>query len=296
MDNKSLHYFVTIVEAGTISAAARQLNMSQPPLSLSMKKLEEELGVTLLIRGPHKISCTEAGLVLYHRAKDILALCDFCRREVADIDAHMQGTIHLGVISSSEEVLLSDKMDQFIKSYPNINFELSEANTYEQIDNLEKRIIDAAIVRTPFHAAELAVRKLQEEPLVFVGNEKYFTKQGKIRLKDIEGIPLILYRRYYDLFMRECHNAKIDPQILCINEDARTTLAWATHGYGLGLLPRSVAKKAGGKIIYRGIDHEHMQTQVMLIWKEDQYLNHITKAFIECFTKVEDRREINAKN
>lgn len=150
MENKTLHYFVSVVEAGTISAAAKKLNMCQPPLSLSMKQLEEELGVQLLIRGSRKISCTEAGLTLYRRAKDILALYDTCKKELQDLDHKMRGTIHLGVISSSEATLLGNEMDRFITNYPNVNFELSEANTYEQIDNLEKRIIDVAIVRTPF--------------------------------------------------------------------------------------------------------------------------------------------------
>lgn len=288
MENKTLYYFITVVEEGTISAAAKKLNMCQPPLSLSMKLLEEELGVKLLVRGSRKITCTEAGLTLYHRAKDILSLCDSCRKEVQAMDHKMRGTIHLGIISSSEETLLSTKMDMFIKQYPNIKFELSEANTYEQIDNLEKRIIDVAIVRTPFNDHDLKVYKLHEEPLVFVGYKKYFdhVKQSKIKLNELKDIPVILYRRYQELFINECNIQLIKPNILCINDDARTTLAWTKRGYGIGLVPMSVAKNISDEMEYHVIDHEKMNTEVALIWKENQYISHISKTFIECFTNT----------
>ncbi|NBK96593.1 MAG: LysR family transcriptional regulator [Erysipelotrichia bacterium] len=287
METKTLQYFVSVVEEGTISAAAKKLNMCQPPLSLSMKLLEEELGVKLLIRGSRKITCTEAGLILYRRAKDILALCDFCRKEVIDVDQKMRGTIHLGIISSSEETLLCEVMDQFIAKYPNITFALSEANTYEQIDNLEKRMIDVAIVRTPFNDTGLQVHKLHDEPLVFVGHKQFFTniKGEKIRLDQIGNTAIILYRRYYDLFMNECSKLHIKPNILCINEDARTTLAWTLRKYGIGLVPLSIAKKVNEQYEYKLIEHERMHTEVALIWKENQYLNHITKTFIDSFIK-----------
>ena len=65
MDLKQLLYFKTVVEEGTISAAAKKLNLSQPPLSQQIKQLESELGVTLMERGARKITLNEAGRVLY---------------------------------------------------------------------------------------------------------------------------------------------------------------------------------------------------------------------------------------
>ena len=176
-------------------------------------------------------------------------------------------------------------MDTFIRNNPNVDFELCEANTYEQINNLEKKIIDVAIVRTPFNEMGLKVHKLHDEPLVFVGHKKYFKhlKSDTITLEEIKDIPLIMYRRYYDLFIEECAKLKLQPHIFCLNEDARTTLSWALKSYGIGLLPLSVAKKVSGEFEYHKLDHKRLKTKVALIWKEDQYLNHITKAFIESF-------------
>ena len=72
MDLKQLEYFVTVINEGTISSAARKLNLSQPPLSAQMKSLEQEIGSQLFFRGSRQIELTEAGRILYERSKDIL--------------------------------------------------------------------------------------------------------------------------------------------------------------------------------------------------------------------------------
>ena len=76
MDYKSLKYYVTVVESGTISAAAKKLYMSQPPLSNQMYKLEEELGCRLFERTTKRIVLTGAGKLLYDRAKLVIQNID----------------------------------------------------------------------------------------------------------------------------------------------------------------------------------------------------------------------------
>ena len=74
MELKQIYYFKTVADEGTISAAARKLNMSQPPLSSQMHLLEQELGSILFERGSRKIQLTEAGLLFYEMAKTMLEL------------------------------------------------------------------------------------------------------------------------------------------------------------------------------------------------------------------------------
>ena len=82
MNIKQLQYFVTIVENGTITAAAKKLGISQPPLSAQMKLLEEELGVTLMERGARQVRLTDAGRILYRRAVSIVELTDTTLKEL----------------------------------------------------------------------------------------------------------------------------------------------------------------------------------------------------------------------
>lgn len=77
MEIRQLEYFRAIVDAGTISGAARVLHMTQPPLSYQMKMLEEELQVSLFLRGTKKITLTDAGKTLYEQAGNLLMLASY---------------------------------------------------------------------------------------------------------------------------------------------------------------------------------------------------------------------------
>lgn len=87
MDIRQLKYFLAIAEEEQITAAAKRLNMAQPPLSQQMKLLEDELDTQLFKRGPRQIRLTDAGKLLANRARQILELSDSTLREIADCAA-----------------------------------------------------------------------------------------------------------------------------------------------------------------------------------------------------------------
>lgn len=101
MDIRQLLYFTTIAEEGSISAAAKKLHLSQPPLSYQMKLLEEELHLPLIERSARGIALTEAGRVLYKRAQGILELSELTRKEMLAMASGFTGTLHIGTVSSS---------------------------------------------------------------------------------------------------------------------------------------------------------------------------------------------------
>ena len=106
MDFRQLSYFVAAVEEGSISAAARKLFLSQPPVTAQIKALEEELGCTLLVRGARAVRMTEEGRLLYDRAKAMLALRESAAEEIAGRVRSGGGTLRLGVVSSVAGTLL----------------------------------------------------------------------------------------------------------------------------------------------------------------------------------------------
>ena len=118
MDVKQLEYFRAIVDAGTISGAARVLHMTQPPLSYQVKMLEEELQVQLFLRGTKKITLTEAGKTLYDRAGSLLTMADITKREV--IKASQAATIHIGFTPSTVS-MMSDYLIRFSTSHSDIH-------------------------------------------------------------------------------------------------------------------------------------------------------------------------------
>ena len=156
MNLKQLEYFVAIAEEQQITAAARRLHISQPPLSYELATLERELGCTLVKRGPRRATLTSAGALLYERALSVLALVRATEREVSAFGKGLAGTLSIGMISSCGGMVPTDEMQAFRDDYPDVSFEVHEGNTFQVLEMLERGIIDVGVVRTPFKADGLA--------------------------------------------------------------------------------------------------------------------------------------------
>lgn len=245
MNFKQLYYFTVIVETGSISAAAVKLDLSQPPLSRQLLQLEESLGTPLLKRGAHGIELTGAGQLLYYRAKDILSMLDTTAMEVRSYSDGLAGTLKIGCISSSG-ILMTQLMSAFIDKYPLITVDLYEGNTYETIEKLKNGFIECAIIRTPFNTEGLSCIYGPEEPLMAVGQPRFFDRPDAVgvKLPQLLGRPLIYYRRFENMIAHAFQNAGLKPQILCKNDDARTSLQWAAEGLGVALVPENISRLA----------------------------------------------------
>lgn len=286
MDIKQLTYFITIAEEGTITQAANKLHMAQPPLSTQLKLLEDELGVKLIERGARKVKLTDAGKILYKRAKHILEITTSTEKEIEEFRKGIQGTLRLGTISSSGAVLLSKRIIDFNNKYPNIKFEIHEGNTYELIEKLNSGIIEVGIVRTPFNSKNFHCLFLEAEPMAAVMSENYNFEiiRDEIFLEDLKDIPLIIYRRFEKILLGEFQNLSIEPNVFCINDDARTTILWARAGLGIGIVPKSAINFGlMDNIKYKEINNDTLRTQISAIWIKERYLSMAAKKFLEFF-------------
>lgn len=284
MDIKQLEYFAAIAQEGSISAAARKLHISQPPLSQQLRLLEEELGLLLVERGPRRVTLTEGGRLLYERAQAILELADNTARELRDLGSGLSGTLRLGVISSSGAILMRRSMAAFSHAHPRVRFDIREGNTYELVERVLSGMIEVAVVRTPFSTDGLACRPVLEEPMTAVAQPGTWQEDGPMTLAQLAAYPLILYRRFEHIILPAFLREGIDCTILCKNDDARTTLLWAQAGLGVGLAPRSATEIfSPGSLQVRVVDYEGLRTQVTVITKAGGYLSQIARRFVDFF-------------
>ncbi len=290
MNIKQLQYFLAIVESGTITAAAKKLGISQPPLSAQMKLLEEELGVTLIERGARRVRITEAGRILCRRAASIVELTDLTLKELTDFRTGISGVLRLGTVSSCSIGLLKSKIAVFRDRFPDVRFEICEGNTLNLADQIRNGAIDLAVVRAPFRSEEFSCVFLEEEPMVAVGVEGYFVKlaQDLITLADLDGLPLICYRRWEPLIRATFEEEGVIPNIYCLNDDARTSLMWASAGLGVAIVPRSICSVfSQNGIAYKELREKGMYTRVAAIRKKNGYCSPLMQAFLRIFAQPE---------
>lgn len=281
MDIKQLIYFTAIVDEGNISSAAKKLHISQPPLSSQIHNLEQELGCVLFERGARKIQLTEAGEILYRRAQAIIGMADTVKRELTDYSSGMKGVLRLGMVSSVGSTALETWIKPFSAKFPGVRYELSEANTYVIADMLRSDIIDMAFVRSPFNYDDMDMIPLKKEKMYAVGDKKFFGGgSAKILMKEVGTKPLIIYKRWEKIFMGIFKEDGLQPDIICLNDDARTTAAWAEAGMGIGIMPKSaLGLLKNGETAALEIDDERMSSEIYLIAHKNSYRSPIALGF-----------------
>lgn len=282
MDIRQLRYFVAVVEEETVTAAAKQLHMTQPPLTAQLHQLEEELGCKLFFHKGRRLYLTEAGEQLYVRASEILGMCDTLWQEMADFQQGITGTLRIGVISSVQGPLFTGWMKEFQTRYPDVNMAIHSSNTYELLDRLQNRQIDLAIVRTPFSRDGLDILHIRREAILAVGHRAFFSDiDGEhITVSQLAAKPLILYRRWQKSVEASFEAAGHTPKFYCINDDARMTLLLAMQGMGVGLLhPSALPEALPPALESRRLAEESLSSEIVLACRNKHRLPQPARLF-----------------
>ena len=279
MNLKQLEYFVAIAEERQITAAARRLNISQPPLSYELRQLESELGVTLVVRGPRQARLTEAGQLLYQRATKILAMTAAARREVESVGSGMTGTLSLGVCPDCAGLVPAARLRELRDRFPEVSAEVSEGSTSEVLELLEGGIVDVGVVRTPFKSGGLRCRFAAAEPFVAVmPADLEVGSDLSCTLEDLAAVPLALSRRQEPAVSSAFAERGLSPQVACVMDDVRTCVLWAREGMAVALAPRSLIRVTDtGDQFIKVVDCRGLDSRPAVVWRADRLLSPLAE-------------------
>lgn len=283
---KDMRAFFAIVEEGNISHAAQRLDVAQPALSRQMKRLEEKLNVTLFERGSRRIRLTDAGRVLYSRVENILGMVDGTVREITEIGTGSKGTIRIGTITSSGALILPDLISEFRKAYPNITFEIFEAEGARVLELLDSHLIEIAITRTQVDNLAYELLVLPNEPLVMVMNRQNACGEDDdvVKLAELEGQPLIIPLRWKSIFEANCKKAGFEPEIICVSDSVVQDLLMVKMNLGAAMIPISSQKLlTDGDLIYKRLVEPEMKTHTVVSWLKNQTLSTACRNFLTMF-------------
>lgn len=282
MNLKQLEYFVAIAEEHQITAAAKRLHISQPPLSYELAQLEKELGTTLVRRGPRTATLTDAGKLLYERAVRILALARATERDVASVGSGSSGTLSLGVVSSCSGSVPGTRLGELRQSFPDVSLELHEGGTPEVLEMLEGGMVDVAVVRTPFRSTGLRCRYgKQERMLAVMPRELEVGGEMDVSVGQLDGVPLALCRRFEDQIRSAFSAAKATPYVSCLTDDERTACAWSRGGLGISFVPETLLPVTDtGECFIKVVSDETLVSRQAVVWKADRYMSPLAERLI----------------
>ncbi len=301
---KQLEYFLTIAETESITQAAEILHVSQPPLSLQLKALEDEFGVPLFERTKRGLVITQSGRLLAQRAQDIFDLIDQTVNEVRSKAALPRAAIRLGTVNSVSTRLIPPWIYTYNCTYPNVDIQVSEASTTDILFSLDDRKIDLGIVREPFNKSRYNCRLIRDEALsghdydcfVALAHPSFYVGfQGDtIPLVELRDFPLLLHRRYISMFTKYCKTCGFIPNITCKNNDVMSLLSWARAGIGIAVLPYSSSLlNMDSTLVRKEIIDPQIPSRIYVVWNRDAKLSAEAERFLDLISVKSDEKSVS---
>jgi len=292
MELRHLRYFVAVASELHFGRAAKMLHISQPPLSMQIRALEEELGVTLLHRTRRQVSITRAGKAFLHDARQILA-----RAEQSILTARRAargeiGELVVAFISVADYNLLPLVLREFRRRYPLVTLSLKELTTDAQIAELVEGRIDVGFLLPPVSDPTIESVPILREPLIAAIPERHplAKTRGAISLASLSSAPFIMTPRQmapglHDDIVSFCRSAGFSPQVTQEAIQMQTVISLVSAEMGVALIPESLQNLQRTGVVYKRLKEQGPLTEIRLAWRAGDKLPAL-KLFIQLAREI----------
>lgn len=249
MELRQLRQFVTIARTGSFVAAARELGIAQPPLTVSVRKLEDQLGVRLFERHARGATLTAAGLALLKLASELLARADDLERMAQEIGSGQRGRLRIGFVGSASYLLLPQLLRRFRALHPDVELVVTETTSRHALRQLEEDQLDVGLVRLPvMHQTDVRIVRTITEPMILmVPLDHPLAGQREAALETLGAEGVIQYDLEAVPNMRAIVSqafarAGYVPRIVHEASQIHALMALVESGLGIALLPACVRR------------------------------------------------------
>lgn len=301
MELRHLRYFVTVVEEQSITKAAEKLCIAQPPLSRQIQKLEEELGILLFERGSRPVRTTEAGQFFYQHAVQILthtAQATSMAKRISSVNK----IVRIGYVSSLLYALLPQIIYQFRQNNPDIEVELIECGTKNQIEALKQGKIDIGFGRLRISDPAIKRILLREEKLKLAVHKNHhlagYFDQG-IYLSQIINEPIFSYPatqkpNFSTLIQSIFTELGLVPKDMIEVREIHMALGLTASGEGICIIPESASDIGMKNLVYIPILDVEAYSPISLSVRNMDQSNYIPK-ILDCIRSIFDEENIPLK-
>ena len=271
---RHLRCLIAVAEELHFGRAATRLNISQPPVSLAIKELEAELGVTLFERNSRRIVLTRQGEEAVHDARAVLARTELLKRRAHDSAQGQSGALSLGFISLAPYSFLPGALKRFMADFPKVKVSLQESTTDQILGELEIGALDLGFIfASPGMSKTLAYRPLQRDPLIVALPDKHpLAKSAQVPLEKLAHERFLGFERHYgpmifDAMVATCMRHGFSPDLLPARQ-MHTIVSLVSGGIGVALVPASVKAMPREGVVYRPIKGERTLVETGAAWRE----------------------------
>ena len=258
MELRHLRYFVAVAEERHFGRAAERLHMAQPPLSQQIRRLEADLGVTLLRRTTRRVELTDAGSVYLDQVRRILSAVEEAGAEAQRVEAGLSGRLSVGCVGSATYSLLPALARTLREQRPGLDVSFhGEMLVPDQVTALLGGEIDLALLRPPVDGAGLDIRQLRAERLIVVLPEGHpLCRRRRLRVHDLREQDLLMHpsrgrSTMYRLVTTLCREQGFSPRVRQEVAETSTLLTFVAAGLGVAIVPETVAVLGVPGTVYR---------------------------------------------
>lgn len=235
--------FYYVAKYKSITKAAEMLYISQPAVTMSIKKLEEQLEMTLFTRTKRGVILTNEGKVLYEYVKQAMESLKIGENRINNLKKLDTGNIRIGIGTTLTKYFLMEYLDKFHKLYPNVNINIDTSMTVDILKKLENGLVDIAIITTDkLEYKDLNIVYSRDIQDIFVASKEYYDLIGKkISLDNLNNYPLLLQspntstRNFLDSFSLK-HGVKLNSSMELASFSL--VLEFSKIGMGIGFISK----------------------------------------------------------
>lgn len=268
--------------------------MAQPPLSVSIQKLEADIGLRLFERGgaggvsltaSGKAALADARKLLFHNSQMLIA--------ARAAKEGTGGALVIGFVGSTMQGLLQKSLRIFRAEYPNVELVLKESISTRIVENVESGEFDIGLIRTPLLiSTQLRVVPLITEPFMAAlpaGNS--LSQKAELLMSDLASEPFVFYSReqaagLQAMAMLACHRAGFSPKINQEATQIQTVLSLVESGLGVALVPSTMRNYIIDRVVYRAIADISDAAEIGLSLALPEMANPVAQKFCEVARSV----------
>lgn len=258
MELRQLRYFLAVAEELHFGRAAEKLHMSQPPLTVQIRRLEKELGSELFDRSTRRVALTPMGESFQKRVKAVLDDLEDAVAEINDVGSGRRGRLRVGFVSSASYTVIPEAVRRFRELQPRVDLVLRPLTSGEQVEELFEGGLDLGLIRDPEPAPGLTLEPLLTEALVAVIPERHpLASHHEVVPDDLaqEGMILFPYRLMPGFVAQVLRIFKAGrmPHVVQQAIHQETVVGLVAAGLGISILPESISRFQTTGVVIRPI-------------------------------------------